>query len=294
MSRVIGQCEDWQGEPWDVVEARDCAAGFAVLLGYPSRPDVTMRGRPAIIPTFALVAWLRDNQDRPSSEVAPVVGISMSVLKRLRGELGMGYRDHQRQWWLDRVDDLATLTIEAFAAKHERTFSTVAIWRLKLIGKTNRDAGWWLEEPARSALLSDAAAAEVAKSLGVPVGTVGSLRAALKARGMEIAVPFGERIARSKRGKPAHPHTRRALLKAARRKKHEAWRLAIGNALVGRPGASPRKWTPKEDAMLGLTLDRHVASMTGRTVAAVRDRRHALGIPESRHAKLRRIPTRKN
>jgi len=107
-----------------------------------------------------------------------------------------------------------------------------------------------------------------------------------------------ERMAEIKRGTPAHPNTAKGLRRAAKRKKPAAHRRAIAWAHVLRnegkdhPPVDPadRPWTPAEDRLLGKTLDRAVAEQIGRTVAAVRNRRHHLGIPESRHSRLYREP----
>lgn len=98
-------------------------------------------------------------------------------------------------------------------------------------------------------------------------------------------------------GKPAHPNTKKALLRAAKRKwaeerkRQRSLELRQGIAAGERqPPPQERPWTPREDAMLGQTLDRHIAEMLGRTVAAVRSRRQQLGVPMSRHSRLRQEP----
>jgi len=107
----------------------------------------------------------------------------------------------------------------------------------------------------------------------------------------------------NKIGKPAHPATIQALARAARRKKTEAHRRAIARAVsdwwAKQPSphspvdSSDRSWTEQEDRALGVTLDRHVAAMTGRTIPAVRSRRKQLGIHESRHSRLHHEPKAK-
>lgn len=102
---------------------------------------------------------------------------------------------------------------------------------------------------------------------------------------------------RNKIGKPAHPKTAEALRRAARRKKSRDHRRAIAAAVSDWWERQPRPrdpvkpndrlWNQQEDRLLGLTLDRHVAQMIGRTIASVRLRRKQLGIPQSRHSRLR-------
>lgn len=110
---------------------------------------------------------------------------------------------------------------------------------------------------------------------------------------------FRCRMSDLKRGRKMHPSTRKALLKAVRRPKSREHRrkIALGNWEHWQRMPRPRKpvlaehkgWTAAEERLLGKTTDRDVARLLGRTLVAVRARRRRLGIPESRHSKLRRI-----
>jgi len=100
----------------------------------------------------------------------------------------------------------------------------------------------------------------------------------------------------ARKGKPVSLRTQEAAAKAARRKRTKAHREAIARGVrqAIRSGKfwprSPtgKPWTEKELALLGQTLDRHVAAMTGRSLIAVRAMRRRLWIAASRHAKLPR------
>lgn len=86
----------------------------------------------------------------------------------------------------------------------------------------------------------------------------------------------------SKRGQPAAPATRVALLHAAQQPKSDGWRQALSerNRRRGRPASwRARDWQPQEDRILGTMPDRAAAQSIGRTLPAVRQRRLALGIP---------------
>jgi hypothetical protein len=99
-----------------------------------------------------------------------------------------------------------------------------------------------------------------------------------------------------RKGKPAHPKVKLALLRASRRKRSKQHKKSIADALRKRNIHPPteRPWTPDEHARLGTTLDRHVAAAIGRTVAAVRSRRKIFQIPESRHSRLHHEKRPKN
>lgn len=111
-------------------------------------------------------------------------------------------------------------------------------------------------------------------------------------------------MAARKRGKRAHPNTVKALMHAAKRKKSVEHRrkIALGNWQHWQHVPRPRKpvlathkaWTASEDRLLGQTTDRNVARLLGRTLVAVRARRRALGIPESRHSRLYRVKRSKS
>jgi len=104
------------------------------------------------------------------------------------------------------------------------------------------------------------------------------------------------RLSAARKGKPVSPQTAAAAAKAARRPRSKAHRKAIARgvrAAVRSGRFRPRSptgapWSQKELALLGQTLDRQVAAMTGRTVIAVRSMRHRLGIERSRHSRLSR------
>ena len=106
-------------------------------------------------------------------------------------------------------------------------------------------------------------------------------------------------------GHKMHPNTRKALLRACRKKRSKATRKAMSEAQKKRWRESPpslaarlkwakRAWTDKEHSMLGKTFDRAVARMIGRTIWAVRNRRIQFGIPESRHSRLSHEPKPKS
>lgn len=89
-----------------------------------------------------------------------------------------------------------------------------------------------------------------------------------------------ERMAGAKRGVPAHPKTKAALIEAAKQPKSEDWKRQARERMAGkRPVNTVRPdWKPEEDALLATDFDRAVAGRIGRTIAAVRQRRQGLGI----------------
>lgn len=111
-AQIIGWAVDVWGGGWDVRERRETAHGWSIEVGW---PDDEQRGRGghgvAVILTQPLAQHLTDT--RPRDLRLPIGG---STVKRLRSELGL--RWDWDAWWRQRADDLRTLTLEQFAARH--------------------------------------------------------------------------------------------------------------------------------------------------------------------------------
>lgn len=282
---------DIDGREYVVREVRDTEHFFPVYLGRPV-------GEPG--PAGATVILTRDladyilshRRDRIDSLALP---IGTGAIKALRCRLGINRQADARHWWDSRADDLRTLTLTEFASRHGVSIAAASREHSRRFGRINRHDGWWSSGPTAEILLRDVSAADAAEQLGVAEGTVRSRRAALKRIGRQISTDARERMARTKRGKPAHPNTAKALRRAAKRRKGKAHRRAIGESnsrawAEGRHKPPPNAWRPREDRLLGQTIDGVIARLLGRSVAAVRERRYRLGLPMSRHARLRSQP----
>jgi hypothetical protein len=128
------------------------------------------------------------------------------------------------------------------------------------------------------------------RTLGVERLNEGSLRIArIAVAGARVASKKPKALAKlraSKRGKPAHPNTRAALLRTAQAPRVEKWRRALSRrrkkqfregTLKGLPNL--RFFTPEEIALLGTDTDRAVASALGRDVQTISWKRRKLRIP---------------
>lgn len=87
-----------------------------------------------------------------------------------------------------------------------------------------------------------------------------------------------ERMASKHRGRKAHPNTKKALLDSAKKQKSADHRRKIGESQKWRKRPELVTWTPEMDLLLGTMKDRQLAERLGKTVAAVRNRRHLLKI----------------
>lgn len=112
VAEIICTVDDVHGVSWDVRERRSTLHGFDVLLGWPSSAQRGRGGQgPAVIPTAALAEYLAVTRLR-SVELP----IGTSTAKRVRA--GLGLRWDWDAWWASRADDLRSMTLETFCARH--------------------------------------------------------------------------------------------------------------------------------------------------------------------------------
>ncbi len=110
-----------------------------------------------------------------------------------------------------------------------------------------------------------------------------------------------KKLSAMRKGKPALPQTRKGLRRAAKRKwsrerkraRKLEWRARVRAGTLPKPPLPENPWTEKELALLGMMLDSAVSRLTGRSVAAVRSKRQQLGMPMSRHSRLRQEPKKR-
>ena len=156
--------QDYEGKDWLVSETRETAHGFPLYLGVP----VGSAGvAPKAFLTSAL-AWhlsavrrARDAYDLP---------ITHKTVKRLRRELALRVRKDNDEWWASHLDDLGKLTRAEFAERYGVAITTAQQKHMEEFGRQRerrRPNGWYRAEPARSILLSDRPAREIAATLGI-------------------------------------------------------------------------------------------------------------------------------
>ena len=120
-SLAIDQIDDIEGCSWLVSEYRPTPHGFAVAVGWPI--DASGPGGPCVIMTAALAEYLR-SAPRPRDIDLP---ISRSTIKQLRGALGLSF--DADAWWAARADDLGSMTLAAFCARHGCSIGAASIRR---------------------------------------------------------------------------------------------------------------------------------------------------------------------
>lgn len=182
---------DIWGDRWRVIERRPTDYGFAVYMGWPTADVGRERGgKPGIIVTAPLAHHVRTHVQRPHALPLPV---GRKALRRVRKALGVDHRvwiDNRIYWWVDRIDDLATLSAVKFAAKHGQSSWTrkgtlsstlVCIMRGVLLGASARPKGWW-RAPSVVAVMKnkDLTLDQIGDRLGVSPITVSRIRRELR------------------------------------------------------------------------------------------------------------------
>jgi hypothetical protein len=90
--------------------------------------------------------------------------VGRDAIRRARRRIGLdqtAWDDTRFGWWIKRIDDLATLSVQAFVERHRANawtrsgaLSEARVWqmRIALIGRHRRKIGWW-KAPAVQTLL---------------------------------------------------------------------------------------------------------------------------------------------
>lgn len=182
---------DLWGDEWRVMERRDTDYGFAILMGrsYPPLNVQGGSGPTTMILTPAVANHLRIHARRPYALPLPV---GRDAIRRARIKLGIdkqAWDDSRFEWWVDRLDDLATLPVPDFVARHRdeawtRTggLSEALVWqmRIALLGRHRRPIGWWKAPEVRALLTSTLSQDIVGKRLQIRPVMVGALRRKLR------------------------------------------------------------------------------------------------------------------
>lgn len=299
--KLLMEVVDIDGDLWSVYESRPTNHGWPVLFGRPA--EATGRGANAAILTRELADHLTAHRMAKRLEMLDLPELSVSCIKAFRKRLGFNRYDDARAFFEARVDDLRNLTLEEFARKHKVKAGAAEQWRLELVGKTLRDAGWWRDEAVVEALKSDASAADVAAFIGQSVGSAGRLRDTLRKHGLMAPATPEEtsrrmRVNRRRWVSKKQRETAKKMGSAKKSKEHrrhiamalkQHWRGIKQSGLMPESIGGNKLWTKAEDRLLGRYIDRIVALQTGRTIAAVRGRRQGLGIPECNLARRYRL-----
>jgi len=173
---VCGQVRDADNALWDVRDVRPTKHGFDIYYGSPDRAHDTHHGGPLrLIVTKALRDFWWDNRLESHGFLFDLPA-GRTTLKRARNRLKFNHRDDVREFWTERIDDLATLPIGEFAAKHGVDKILAFDWRFRLVGQRARPLGWWRTPETLKILLSSMSLSQVGRELGIGISHAFRLR----------------------------------------------------------------------------------------------------------------------
>jgi hypothetical protein len=159
------------------------AWGWPVLLGVPAR-----QGAPrCVIVTRQLYDYLADPHASPSA-----LPLSTSCVRDLRDRHGLARPRHgvtDPGWWLDHIDELVSMSGEAFAKTYGVSVGAVSRWFHAVTGPVPRKPGragqkgeWRTDQAVLQLLRAERSHADVARELGITANAVAWRRKRLAAR----------------------------------------------------------------------------------------------------------------
>lgn len=164
---ILGEVKDVDGDLWDIRDVRSTKHGFDLYFGVPANNHGAYRGGlPRLITTHALRDFWDANRTKGHGFLFDLPA-GRTTLKRGRRRLGLNQRHDVIKFWTDRIEDLRSLSMGEFAARHGVAVEMASHWRIKIIGKRARAIGWWRNPEARAILLSDWTLIRVGRMLGI-------------------------------------------------------------------------------------------------------------------------------
>jgi hypothetical protein len=171
--KTICQIRDVHGVNWDVRQIRPTKHGFYLFFGSPAgRP---WRSNACIIPTKELRNFWDSNRTRHDGFLYDLP-IGRSTVKRVRRRLQFNFREDWMKFWQDRMDDLKTMSVREFGAKHDVDHNVVNEMRFKILGRRARQIGWWREPWIIDVLLAEGTLGAAGEKLGIGTSQVFRLR----------------------------------------------------------------------------------------------------------------------
>lgn len=208
---IVDNILDVYGDRWDVREYRE-GPGFSLAIGWPEGKRGQGKGGPRVIVTPELLGYFAQHRWRGGvQKMADELPIGNNAIKRIRRVVGHNIYDDTTNWWIDRMEELLTMTGAEFAEKYGKSEAACSLARSLIFGERRcRARRWWLTEPTKSILLSDYPVAIQADLLDLPAGSVRRLRAMVqRAMGVsdeQIADRGRKRMLLNKVGVPTRNH----------------------------------------------------------------------------------------
>jgi hypothetical protein len=166
---IIGTTRDHFGDPWELREWIETEHAFSIARGWPA---AQLRGRggvggPRIVLTTGLVEHLEGVRYELNPTRSANLPLGRAQMKRIRQLLGHDRKADRRSWWLDRSDELASISFVDFGRKHGVSDAAAALMFESIFGEgRGRKLAWWKDDRVASLLLSSLPSSLVAEKLG--------------------------------------------------------------------------------------------------------------------------------
>jgi hypothetical protein len=175
-STILGQVRDVEGGLWDVRQIRDTKHGFDLLFGSPTPRLGSYRGGlTRLIATQPLIDFWEANRTKHDGVLYDLPA-GRTTLKRLRHRLGFHYLDDLSEFWKERLEDLAALSVREFAMRHKVDVDVVSDTRMRLLGRRARELDWWRKPRPLKILRSNITLREMAGKLCISISQAKRLR----------------------------------------------------------------------------------------------------------------------
>jgi hypothetical protein len=194
MFPICGEVRDVNGDWWDVRDVRDTRHGFDLCFGTPARDHGSFGGGlPRLIATKPLWDFWDANRTQGNGILFDLPA-GRTTLKRVRARVGFNFVDDRREFWMDRIKDLDSLTGREFAARHGVGAKVAADWRAMIVGRRTRPTGWWRKAKVRRILLAGLTLIETGRKLGIGISHAKRLRDRAKLEVQLLLTPVDRKV----------------------------------------------------------------------------------------------------
>lgn len=131
---IIGEAKDVFGVVWDVRERRKTNHGFDIEIGWPRNAQRGRGGRGvATIITSKLADYMQATVRVRDIDLP----VGRNTIKRIRRELNLYWS--WDEFWLEKSDDLLSMTLESFCRKHNCSIGAASQRRREINLKKERN-----------------------------------------------------------------------------------------------------------------------------------------------------------
>jgi hypothetical protein len=124
-----------------------------------------------------------------------------TTLKRVRRRRGFNHRDDTREFFADRAEDLETLSVREFAARHDIARAVACDWRRRIVGRRTRPDGWWRKAKFLRILRADLTLIDTGRRLGVGISHAKRLRDRARLEAQLLRTPVDYKVTLVRDGK---------------------------------------------------------------------------------------------